>query len=86
MLIVGVIFFVGTLAEGIYRQSGSNTRITQLLADFQQDSWNVQISHKEFSAHDVAGTLKRFFRTLPEPLFTTRLYEKWISISSNVKI
>lgn len=68
----------GTLAEGIYRQSGSNTRIAQLLADFQKDAWAVQISPKEFSAHDVAGTLKRFFRTLPEPLVTSELYPGWI--------
>jgi len=75
-------YILGTLSEGIYRQSGSNTRITQLLQDFKNDAWSVQISHKEFSAHDVAGTLKRFFRTLPEPLVTVKLYDEWIKASS----
>jgi hypothetical protein len=71
----------GTLAEGIYRQSGANSRISQLMAEFQKDAWNVQIS-KDFSAHDVAGTLKRFFRTLPEPLVTSNLYPEWIRATS----
>ncbi|ODN03250.1 Arf-GAP with Rho-GAP domain, ANK repeat and PH domain-containing protein 2, partial [Orchesella cincta] len=71
----------GTRTDGIYRQSGSNTRITQLLQDFKTDAWSVQLKEKDLTAHDVAGTLKRFFRTLPEPLVTVRLYNTWIKTS-----
>ncbi|CAL8078882.1 unnamed protein product [Orchesella dallaii] len=72
----------GTRTDGIYRQSGSNTRITQLLQDFKNDAWSVQLKEKDLTAHDVAGTLKRFFRTLPEPLVTVRLYNSWIKTSA----
>ncbi|CAG7722406.1 unnamed protein product, partial [Allacma fusca] len=69
----------GTLSEGIYRQSGANSRIAGLLESFKKDAWSVQISLSDYSAHDVAGTLKRFFRTLPEPLVTDLLYDRWIA-------
>ena len=44
-------FSIGILSEGIYRQSGANSRISGLLEDFKNDAWAVQINHKEFSAH-----------------------------------
>ena len=43
---VDFLYVHGVLAEGIYRHSGSNSRITQLLADFQKDAWAVQLSQK----------------------------------------
>ena len=79
---IDFVYTHGLLSEGIYRQSGSNTKITKLLQDFKNNAWSVQISAKEYSAHDVAGTLKRFFRTLNEPLLTVNLYDEWIYASS----
>lgn len=63
------------MSEGIYRRSGSNSSVTKLLSLFRQDSWSVQLSRQEYTEYDVANVLKRFFRDLPEPLFTTQLHK-----------
>ena len=36
----------------------------------------------EYQIHDVANTLKRFFRTLDAPLLTLELYALWIHAAS----
>jgi len=68
----------GILSEGIYRRSGVQSKIQRLLQRLKSDAWNQYISTEEFSEHDVANVLKRFFRTLPEPLLTNELYSQWI--------
>ena len=40
---------------------------------FQSNAWAVHLNRDNFSEHDVANALKRFFRTLNEPLLTERL-------------
>ena len=66
------------MTEGIYRHSGVKTKIDRLLEQFRFNAWAVQISREEFSEHDVANTLKRFMRTLDEPLLTEELRSKWM--------
>ena len=68
----------GMLTEGIYRRSGIQSKINELLVELRVDVWNVHISREEYTEHDVANVLKRFLRTLPEPLLTNELYSKWI--------
>ena len=68
----------GMLTEGIYRRSGVQSKINRLLAGLRFDAWNVHISSDEYTEHDVANVLKRFLRTLPEPLLTNELYSQWI--------
>ena len=68
----------GMLTEGIYRRSGVQSKINRLLNLLQVDAWNARISNEEYTEHDVANVLKRFFRTLPEPLLTNELYSQWI--------
>ena len=68
----------GMLSEGIYRRSGVQSKINRLLNNLKTDAWNQHISIEEFTEHDVANVLKRFFRTLPEPLLTNELYSQWI--------
>jgi len=68
----------GVLSEGIYRRSGVQSKIQRLLNRLKIDAWNQHISNEEFTEHDVANVLKRFFRTLPEPLLTNQLYSQWI--------
>lgn len=63
------------MSEGIYRRSGSNSSVTKLLSAFRQDSWSVQLSRQDYTEYDVASVLKRFFRDLPEPLFTLQLHK-----------
>lgn len=69
------VFAHGSMSEGIYRRSGSNTHVSALLAEFRQDAWRVQISREQYSEHDVSTVLKRFFRDLPEPLLSTELHK-----------
>lgn len=71
------------MSEGIYRRSGSNSSITKLLSAFRQDSWSVQLSRQEYTEYDVASVLKRFFRDLPEPLFTVQLHKLFCNAPGN---
>lgn len=65
---------IGCLSEGVYRRNGSCVNATKLLSAFSKDAWAVQLSLQEYSVNDVASVLKRFFRNLPESLFTTELH------------
>ena len=67
---------------GIYRLSGVNTKINKLLSDFRQNAWSVHIARDVFSEHDVANTLKRFLRTLDEPILEEHLRSQWMEASS----
>lgn len=56
------------MSEGIYRKSGSENSINKLLSSFRTDAYSVQITRSEYNEHDVANTLKRFMRDLPDRL------------------
>ncbi|PKU37450.1 breakpoint cluster region protein isoform x1 [Limosa lapponica baueri] len=56
---------------GIYRVSGVATDIQALKAAFDV---NVSVMMSEMDVNAIAGTLKLYFRELPEPLFTDELY------------
>lgn len=66
--------FTGCFTEGIYRRSGSVANTTQLLSLFLKDAWAVELRVPDYSVFDVASALKRFFRDLPEPVFTNELH------------
>ncbi|KAK2715838.1 uncharacterized protein LOC136039033 [Artemia franciscana] len=74
---VNYIALNGIVSEGIYRKTGIKSRIEKLELLFLADSSMVHISKEDFTEHDVASALKRFFRNLPEPLFTSELCENW---------
>ncbi|XP_063245220.1 uncharacterized protein LOC134546360 [Bacillus rossius redtenbacheri] len=78
---INFVYAHGSMSEGIYRRSGTNSNVTKLLALFRQDAWAVQISKQEYSEYDVSGVLKRFFIELPEPLFTTELHAQLCEIA-----
>eukprot|EP00094_Tigriopus_californicus_P000706 TCALIF_00684-PA protein Name:"Similar to Arap2 Arf-GAP with Rho-GAP domain, ANK repeat and PH domain-containing protein 2 (Mus musculus)" AED:0.13 eAED:0.13 QI:0/0.6/0.5/0.83/0.8/0.66/6/1747/1221 len=78
---VNFVFRHGLLTEGIYRHSGVKTKIDRLLDQFQKNAWAVGLSREEFSEHDVANALKRFMRTLDEPLLTEALRPMWMEAS-----
>ncbi len=75
------IFHYKTIISGIYRLSGVNTKINKLLSDFRENAWNVHIARDCFSEHDVANTLKRFMRTLDEPILLEQLRSDWMEAS-----
>ncbi len=70
---VSFVYGHGCMTEGIYRHSGVNTKINRLLEMFKANAWAVHLTREAFSEHDVANALKRFFRTLKEPLLTEKL-------------
>uniref|UniRef100_A0A8C6ZDP0 BCR activator of RhoGEF and GTPase n=1 Tax=Nothoprocta perdicaria TaxID=30464 RepID=A0A8C6ZDP0_NOTPE len=59
---------------GIYRVSGVATDIQALKAAFDVNNKDVSVMMSEMDVNAIAGTLKLYFRELPEPLFTDELY------------
>ncbi|XP_031512318.1 breakpoint cluster region protein-like [Papio anubis] len=59
---------------GIYRVSGVATDIQALKAAFDVNNKDVSVMTSEMDVNGIAGTLKLYFRELPEPLFTDEFY------------
>ncbi|XP_056677144.1 breakpoint cluster region protein isoform X2 [Monodelphis domestica] len=59
---------------GIYRVSGVATDIQALKAAFDVNNKDVSVMMSDMDVNAIAGTLKLYFRELPEPLFTDALY------------
>ncbi|KAM6155717.1 breakpoint cluster region protein [Rhynchocyon petersi] len=59
---------------GIYRVSGVATDIQALKAAFDINNKDVSVMMSDMDVNAIAGTLKLYFRELPEPLFTDELY------------
>ncbi|XP_044731613.1 uncharacterized protein LOC123294596 [Chrysoperla carnea] len=78
---INFVYAHGSMSEGIYRHSGSGKVISDLLTEFSDDAWAVQLTKDRCSEHDVACVLKRFMRNLPEPALTTKLYPYFCKIS-----
>ncbi|XP_060893205.1 PH_BCR_vertebrate and RhoGAP_Bcr domain-containing protein isoform X1 [Labrus mixtus] len=72
---------------GIYRVSGVATDIQSLKASFDSNNKDVSVMMREMDVNAIAGTLKLYFRELPEPLFTDELYPNFaggIALSDSV--
>ncbi|XP_076127377.1 breakpoint cluster region protein [Alosa pseudoharengus] len=72
---------------GIYRVSGVATDIQTLKAAFDSNNKDVSVLMSEMDVNAIAGTLKLYFRELPEPLFTNELYRNFtggIGLSDSV--
>ena len=70
----------GTHTEGLFRISGEHKHIDALKKIFDQ----VAPEHRDlspYSIHAVAGTLKLFFREMPEPLLTFAAYDQLVNIA-----
>ncbi|XP_017315131.1 active breakpoint cluster region-related protein isoform X1 [Ictalurus punctatus] len=59
---------------GIYRISGVATDIQALKAAFDSNTKDILMMLSDMDINAIAGTLKLYFRELPEPLLTDRLY------------
>ncbi|XP_010217883.1 PREDICTED: active breakpoint cluster region-related protein-like [Tinamus guttatus] len=59
---------------GIYRISGVATDIQALKAAFDGNNKDILVMLSDMDINAIAGTLKLYFRELPEPLLTDRLY------------
>ncbi|XP_053318529.1 arf-GAP with Rho-GAP domain, ANK repeat and PH domain-containing protein 3 [Spea bombifrons] len=67
----------GLCHEGIYRKNGAKSRIKLLMDEFRKDARNVKLRISDNFIEDVTDVLKRFFRELDDPIFTTELHPKW---------
>ncbi|XP_075957737.1 active breakpoint cluster region-related protein isoform X1 [Anarhichas minor] len=59
---------------GIYRISGVATDIQALKTAFDANTKDILVMLSDMDINAIAGTLKLYFRELPEPLLTDRLY------------
>lgn len=49
------------------------------------DAQEVHIREEDYTVHEVANALKRFFRNLDNPILTNVLYDKWIEAAGTKK-
>ncbi|GHJ88503.1 hypothetical protein NliqN6_4905 [Naganishia liquefaciens] len=65
---------------GIYRLSGTTSKVQALKAALDQDIDNTNVMSDEWSGdiNVIASVLKQWFRELPEPLLTHGLYQGFI--------
>uniref|UniRef100_A0A8C0J156 ArfGAP with RhoGAP domain, ankyrin repeat and PH domain 3 n=1 Tax=Chelonoidis abingdonii TaxID=106734 RepID=A0A8C0J156_CHEAB len=67
----------GLRHEGIYRKNGAKSRIKVLMEQFRRDARNVKLRISDNFIEDVTDVLKRFFRELEDPIFTSELHPQW---------
>ena len=80
---INFIYVHGIMTEGIYRRSGSNSAVVNLLGAFRRDAWAAQIRKGSYTEHDVATVLRRFLRDLPNPLFPATIHDHLCLTSEN---
>lgn len=68
----------GMSEVGIYRVAGVLRDVQELRQAFDTDYLRAQMIAFEADIHAVAGLLKRYFRELPDPLFTNELYQSFV--------
>ncbi|KAG0323585.1 hypothetical protein BGZ99_002718 [Dissophora globulifera] len=70
--------------KGIYRVSGIKSDTSKLRSAFDRDCAAVDLSTEEICGdiNNVTGVLKSWFRELPEPLLTRKLYPEFIKAAS----
>nr|CAH7712994.1 unnamed protein product [Callosobruchus chinensis] len=80
---VNFIYAHGSMTEGIYRRPGTGSTISDLLAKFRKDAFAVQLTNDQYTEHEVATALKRFFRDLPEPLLGSNQRQYFYEVSKH---
>ncbi len=63
--------------EGIFRKNGNIRQLKEFLEVCDKDPKNIDF--KDDNPVQVAATLKRFLRDLPEPLLTFKLYNVFVA-------
>ncbi|XP_072340198.1 active breakpoint cluster region-related protein-like isoform X2 [Scyliorhinus torazame] len=67
---------------GIYRISGIATDVQSLRAAFDSNPKEAVTHLKDYDVNVVAGTLKLYFRELPEPLLTDELIPSFVAAAA----
>ncbi|GAA5912316.1 uncharacterized protein JCM6883_003323 [Sporobolomyces salmoneus] len=73
----------GLESMGIYRLSGTTSRVQRLKASLDRDLEGTDLLSEEnlSDINDIAAVLKLWFRELPEPLLTWELYHQFIDVA-----
>ncbi|GAA5985878.1 hypothetical protein JCM11641_005330 [Rhodosporidiobolus odoratus] len=73
----------GLDSMGIYRLSGTTSRVQRLKAALDRDIDGTDLLSEEHLSdiNDIAAVCKLWFRELPEPLLTWELYHQFIDVS-----
>lgn len=66
----------GLYTEGIYRKSGTTSKINELKNKLEEDINNVDLD--SYSVHVLTAVLKSFFREMSNPLMTYQLYDDFL--------
>ena len=72
----------GITEVGIYRVSGSATDMARLKRAYESNPYEAEQLLKECDVHAVAGILKQYLRDLPESIFTSDAYSKFLEAYS----
>jgi len=64
--------------EGLFRVSGSNVNINKIRNAIDNGE---RVDYVQYTAHDIAGVVKLYFRELPVPLVPVELYDCFIAAS-----
>ncbi|GAA5877508.1 hypothetical protein JCM1840_003876 [Sporobolomyces johnsonii] len=73
----------GLESMGIYRLSGTTSRVQRLKGALDRDLEGTDLLSEDnlSDINDIAAVLKLWFRELPEPLLTWELYHQFIDVS-----
>ena len=63
--------------EGIFRKSGSHSRIEQMISDLGSLPFESVASNPSYSPPDFSSVLKHYFKELPEPLLLRKHLEAY---------
>ncbi|CAM1297073.1 MYO9B (predicted), partial [Pycnogonum litorale] len=66
----------GLYTEGIYRKSGSSTKVRALKQALEDDLEDVNLDL--YAVHVLTTSLKSFFREMPRPLMTFECYDSFL--------
>ncbi|EJU04405.1 RhoGAP-domain-containing protein [Dacryopinax primogenitus] len=72
--------------EGIYRKTGGSSQcknITQLFEKGPYDAFDLNDTEAYNDVSSITSVLKTWFRSLPNPLFTHALHDKFVSAGEN---
>lgn len=69
--------------EGMFRKSGSHSRIEQLMQDLGTLPLHQVLSNDIYGPADYASVLKAYFKSLPEPLMLRKHMEAYKQASGN---
>ncbi|XP_074594887.1 rho GTPase-activating protein 45-like isoform X2 [Brevipalpus obovatus] len=71
----------GYTIKGIYRVNGVISRVRKFIRSLENEPYLIDFS--ETNPNDIGHVLKEYFRSLPEPVFTTDLHSQFISVAKS---